>query len=60
MLDLANSWQPPLMPVNGADLIEAGITQGKDLGGQLRRLEKIWEESDYTLNKEELLKGLKR
>lgn len=59
MLDLASNWQPPLMPVNGGDLIEAGLAQGKDLGEQLRRLEKIWEESDYKLTREELLKELK-
>lgn len=58
MLKLAASWRPPLMPVTGNDLIAAGITPGQKLGAQLYELEKIWEESNYKLNKQELLKFL--
>lgn len=56
MLDLAKNWQPPVVPINGNDLIDVGISEGKKLGEQLQRLEKLWEESDYKLTKEELLK----
>ncbi len=56
MLDLAKNWQPPVIPINGNDLIEVGIKEGKKLGEQLQLLEKLWEESDYKLTKEELLK----
>jgi poly(A) polymerase len=56
MLKLAASWHPPVMPVTGNDLISAGIAPGQKLGAQLYKLEKIWEESNYKLSKEELLK----
>lgn len=58
MLKLAASWQPPIMPVSGNDLIAAGVSPGQKLGAQLYELEKIWEESNYKLSREELLKFL--
>lgn len=54
MQSLAASWEIPVMPINGSDLIEAGIKEGKELGEKLSKLEKLWEESDYKLTKEEL------
>lgn len=55
MLNLANSWQIPHFPVSGDDLIKMGIKEGKELGKKLHKLEKIWEDSDYKVSKEELL-----
>lgn len=57
MLELAQNWQTPTLPINGDDLIALGIPAGKSLGEKLRKLEKIWEESDYKVNREELLTG---
>lgn len=51
-------WQAPEFPVSGDDLKAHGISEGKALGDALKRLENIWEESDYTLSKEELLRQL--
>lgn len=59
MMDLAAHWQPPIMPVSGKDLIGSGIPEGEKLGEQLRSLEMLWEESDYTLTREELLHSIK-
>jgi len=56
MLKLAQKWQPPQFPVTGDDLIAIGIKPGKPMGDLLRRLEDKWEESDYKLSKEQLLK----
>ncbi len=56
MLALAENWQIPTMPVSGRDLIELGIPEGKILGEKLHKLEKIWEESDYKLTRDELYK----
>ena len=58
MLRLISSWQPPKIPVCGDDLLKLGIKQGKELGEKLHKLEILWEESDYTLTKEDLLKLL--
>ena len=55
MLNLAEHWQPPAFPVNGNDLMERGIKQGKELGDLLEMLEAQWEDSDYTLSKDALL-----
>ncbi len=58
MLNLAKNWQIPSMPVGGDDLIKTGIPEGKELGKTLKRLEKLWEGSDYMLTKQDLLKML--
>jgi len=56
MLKFAQNWPIPTFPITGDDLIKAGISTGKPLGDKLRTLEIIWENSDYSMNKEELLK----
>ncbi len=58
MLALAQQWQPPQFPLRGDDLLAAGLPAGKALGEELRRLETLWEASDYTLSKEALLAKL--
>ena len=58
IINLAENWQIPLMPINGKDLIAVGIPEGKELGKKLRYLELLWEESDYTLGRKELLSHL--
>ncbi len=55
MLNLAMNWKIPVMPVKGDDLIKSGFSEGKELGKTLKKLEMLWEESDYTLTKEKLL-----
>jgi len=57
--DAATQWQPPQFPVKGVDVIAYGVPQGQKVGEQLRKLEEIWAESDYSLDKPELLKKLK-
>lgn len=55
MMRLAKEWQPPLFPVSGADLMEAGIPPGRVMGDMLRQLQDMWERADYRLSKDELL-----
>ena len=52
---LAHDFKPPIFPVTAKDLIARGMKEGKALGEALGALEQRWEESDYTLTKEELL-----
>lgn len=59
MLALADSWQPPLFPVNGDDLLAIGMKPGKEMGALLKKLEDEWEKSGYKLSREELLKKVK-
>lgn len=58
MLAFADSWQIPTFPLRGDDLKQAGIAEGKAMGEALKRLELLWEESDYTWGKAQLLAKL--
>jgi poly(A) polymerase len=55
MVTFADSWALPVFPVGGSDLVAAGMSQGKELGMALQRLEEAWEASDYRLGKDALL-----
>jgi poly(A) polymerase len=52
-------WQKPVMPVKGADLLDAGFDAGPQIGEKLATLENLWVSSNFTLSKEELLAKLK-
>lgn len=57
-LKLCQTWDIPVFPVTGEDLMQRGMKQGKALGDTLKQLEQRWEDSDYTLTKDSLLKLL--
>lgn len=42
LIELARTWQAPVFPVTGEDLIKQGMEQGPALGEKLRRLEEDW------------------
>ena len=48
-------WEPPRFPVNGMDLKEKGINRGQIVGYCLDNMKLAWIESDFTLEKDELL-----
>ncbi len=58
LIPLAQTWQAPDFPVTAKDLLARGMVEGMALGDTLRVLENRWVESDYTLTKEVLLRGL--
>lgn len=45
----------PIFPVKGRDLLEIKFIAGKEIGEMLQHLENLWRESDFTLQKIELL-----
>jgi poly(A) polymerase len=48
--------QPPLrFPLSGSDLLERGFRPGRELGIELARLERLWIESGFMLDREGLL-----
>jgi poly(A) polymerase len=51
----AESWTAPSMPVSGSDLKALGLLEGPRLGAVLRELERLWVESDFTLDRGTLL-----
>ncbi len=57
-----NCWNkitPPPFPIVGKDLISLGIRSGKHMGKILKDLEEEYIKSDFSLNKEQLLKRIK-
>ena len=59
LLDRARIWTKPVMPVKGADLLAAGFTAGPEIGEKLAVLEERWVASNFKLEKDALLAGLK-
>lgn len=53
---LAHDFKPPTFPITAKDLMAKGMKEGKELGDALSTLELRWEESDYMLTKEALLR----
>lgn len=53
------TWQAPVFPVNGQDLIEAGIAQGPEMGRIMRTLEEYWLQNDFAPDKSSLLARIK-
>lgn len=52
----AQRFAPPApFPVSGADLLRRGLKAGPDLGRELARLERVWIESGFALDREDLL-----
>ncbi|MBK1793967.1 CCA tRNA nucleotidyltransferase [Devosia sp. WQ 349] len=43
------------LPVSGKDLMHHGLAAGPEMGQRLKKLEKAWVESGFTLSKDELL-----
>lgn len=45
----------PVFPVKGQDLLDHGMTPGKEIGSVLRRLKDAWKSKGYTPSREDLL-----
>lgn len=59
LLELPKHWPILKLPINGQDLLEAGIASGPYMGEMLRSLEDWWVASDFAPTREELLERLK-
>jgi len=55
ILKAFKSWEPPKFPINGMDLKGQGITRGHLIGYCLDNLKIAWIESDFSLEKDQLL-----
>ncbi|WP_265026712.1 CCA tRNA nucleotidyltransferase [Wolbachia endosymbiont (group A) of Bombylius major] len=58
-ISFANTFNIPKFPLSGDDLISIGHQPGKSLGRSLELLKQHWEDSSYTLTKEELVLYIK-
>ncbi|WP_419247315.1 CCA tRNA nucleotidyltransferase [Wolbachia endosymbiont of Rhagoletis indifferens] len=54
-ISFADTFNIPKFPLSGDDLINIGHQPGKSLGKNLELLRQHWEDSSYTLTKEELV-----
>jgi poly(A) polymerase len=55
VLDQLQALAVPMFPVRGGDLIKLGMRPGKALGAELDRLEQVWIESGFALERDDLL-----
>jgi poly(A) polymerase len=55
LLQVAETWQRPVFPVSGKDLLRAGLPAGPEIGERLKQLEQCWIESGFLLSKQRLL-----
>lgn len=58
LLARAEKWVKPKFPLSGKDLMALGVSAGKDMGDQLKKLEELWIESNFNLSKSDLLAKL--
>ncbi len=56
MVDIFNSWQEPVFPLTGQDILQAGWKTGPEIGHILQALEDSWLRSGFVLSRAELLK----
>lgn len=55
LLAFAETWERPVFPLRGADLIELGIARGPGMGEALKSLEREWISSGFGLDRGALL-----
>lgn len=58
LLDMAETWERPVFPVKGADLVAKGFKPGPEMGSVLSKLEAQWVESNFERTKAELIATL--
>ena len=50
LYELCETWERPVFPVRGADLIRSGVTPGPELGERLRQIEDSWIANDFSMD----------
>ena len=53
-----NSWDIPIFPVSGKDLINLGIKEGEKIGLLLSDAENWWEENNYEASSDEIIEHI--
>ena len=48
LLDMAAHWQRPRFPLTGMDVMQAGVTEGPDVGRVLAKIEDWWIGTDFA------------
>ena len=58
VLEMANGWVSPALPVGGADLLARGVPEGLEVGRLLKAVEEWWIERDFAPDRAALLERL--
>ena len=58
MLETADAWESPALPITGADLLARGVPEGPEVGILLDEVENWWIEHDFTPGREVTLEKL--
>lgn len=59
-LALADTWQPPKLPIDGKDVLALGIAGGPEVGRLLAAIERWWLDADFAPDRAECLVELAR
>ena len=59
LLQIADGWQAPRFPLTGRDVMQAGVSEGPEVGRVLAGLETWWVEGDFAAGEKELRARLK-
>lgn len=54
-IEVLREWPIPVLPVNGNDLISAGLNPGPEIGRRLGIMKNKWAQTGYTASKQELM-----
>ncbi len=58
LFHIVRSFQPPVFPLGGRDLLGVGIPKGPKVGDTIAELEARWIDSDFKLTREGLLESI--
>ncbi len=53
--ELFEHWDVPVFPVRGQDLLDNGMTPGKEVGERLKKMRRYWIESNFQMDNKTLL-----
>jgi poly(A) polymerase len=59
LIEIADGWRAPPLPVSGADVMAAGAPRGPKVGEALRTLEAWWIDGDFQADRDQALAKLK-
>lgn len=59
LIAMAESWQRPRLPLNGAQVIQAGVPAGPEVGRVLAEVEEWWIDADFTDDEFSIVERLK-
>lgn len=58
LIEYAKTYEVPVFPLSGKDLLKLGFEPGVKMGEILQKKKLTWADSDFTMTKEELMKDL--